>query len=233
MSEPTFYYTFDRETRELIGRGICRRLPNGDDVTYPSTHRSRTHVPPPEQVRPGYAPCFIEGKWDVVEDHRGSTVYATENGNPLVITALGPIPEGYTRTPPPDAFYVWDGNTWVNNVDMRVKALNNAIDVERDDKLLLLEFEGNIYRVDMASIAALGNAAVCAYAALSEGAGNGNLQWLEPGHDFAWIAENNRQIFMDARTLVRFHRAAVAWRSKHALVARSRKDGVFTPWPGE
>lgn len=55
--------------------------------------------------------------WSVVADHRGETVYATEDGRARVIDALGPLPGGVTTEPRPSPHHAWDDGAWVEDVE--------------------------------------------------------------------------------------------------------------------
>ncbi|MFA1285879.1 tail fiber assembly protein [Citrobacter telavivensis] len=60
-----------------------------------------TDQEPGESVE-GYAYVFISGGWSLEEDHRGETVYYIDTGEPLIITQIGPYPEGTSTTKPPE-----------------------------------------------------------------------------------------------------------------------------------
>ena len=56
-----------------------------------------TYTQPPSKN--GYIPRWAAGKWSLVEDHVGVAGYL--NGTPHTITDYGPLPEGWSDTPPP------------------------------------------------------------------------------------------------------------------------------------
>lgn len=58
-----------------------------------------TDEQPGEEIE-GYVYVFIDGAWNAKEDHRGETVYLLETGEEIVITEIGPYPEGTTTTKP-------------------------------------------------------------------------------------------------------------------------------------
>ena len=64
--------------------------------------RNATRIPPPE--RPGFWPVYMRGRegvrdgWELFEDHCGQEGWV--NGEPLRIAGLGPLPEGWSNTPP-------------------------------------------------------------------------------------------------------------------------------------
>ena len=47
----------------------------------------------------GYWPCEKNGEWVDIEDHREKKGWI--NGEPATITELGPLPDGWSETPPP------------------------------------------------------------------------------------------------------------------------------------
>jgi hypothetical protein len=74
----------------------------------PFTHEAMANpgsLPPKNAIRT--APAFAEGKWPVfenggwtlIDDRRGQEGYL--NGQPYKIEKLGPVPDGWTDTPPP------------------------------------------------------------------------------------------------------------------------------------
>ena len=51
------------------------------------------------EVIPGFIPRYVEGVVIQVEDHRGKQGYV--NGEPYTVTKPGPLPDGWSDTPPP------------------------------------------------------------------------------------------------------------------------------------
>ena len=47
----------------------------------------------------GFVPCWDGGKWVQVEDHKGKEGYV--DGNSYTIKDYGPLPKGWSDTPPP------------------------------------------------------------------------------------------------------------------------------------
>lgn len=62
----------------------------------PPTNAIRGSIP---TIEPGYHPVEENGEWISLEDHRGEKGYL--DGQPHTITELGPLPEGWSDTPPP------------------------------------------------------------------------------------------------------------------------------------
>ncbi|ELN6851690.1 DUF2190 family protein [Escherichia coli] len=73
---------------------------------------------PPEAIS-GYVVCrtaTLNG-WEHVPDHRGETVYSTENGNPVLITQPGDYPADTTTKQPATPWDTWNGEAWVTDTE--------------------------------------------------------------------------------------------------------------------
>jgi len=79
---------------------------------------SRTTEQAPPECEPGFAAVFDGESWQVLEDHRGQTIHDTGSGAARAVTAVGPIPEGWTAQPRPDARHVWGGQAWILDADL-------------------------------------------------------------------------------------------------------------------
>ena len=73
----------------------------------------------------GYVSVFTGSGWGKEEDHRGNTVYSTEDGEASKVDYIGPIKDGYTSTAPSTPYDKWDGEKWVTDQDAQ-----HAADVE-------------------------------------------------------------------------------------------------------
>ncbi|MFZ5254089.1 tail fiber assembly protein [Enterobacter roggenkampii] len=71
----------------------------------------------PPVYEAGKAIIRADGKWVMVDDHRGETVYSTENGQPIEVKALGNYPDKTTLIPPGTPYDKWDGKAWVTDYD--------------------------------------------------------------------------------------------------------------------
>ncbi|EHZ4633346.1 tail fiber assembly protein, partial [Escherichia coli] len=58
-----------------------------------------------------------EASWNLVEDHRGKTVYDVASGDALFISELGPLPENVTWLSPEGEFQKWNGTAWVKDAE--------------------------------------------------------------------------------------------------------------------
>lgn len=77
-----------------------------------------TDIEPPKN-KEGFIAIFnVENnKWSLVEDHRGSTVYSTESGEPIIISDIGSLPDNTTKTCPDGQFKKWSNDKWVDDTE--------------------------------------------------------------------------------------------------------------------
>ncbi|MDR5615563.1 tail fiber assembly protein, partial [Arsenophonus sp.] len=70
----------------------------------------------------------LDGKqWLYVPDHRGKTVYDTNNRASYPVDYLGEIKTGFTLLAPVTKFDKWDGKKWVtDNQAMKADQINTA-----------------------------------------------------------------------------------------------------------
>ncbi|HBR4776056.1 tail fiber assembly protein [Escherichia coli] len=67
--------------------------------------------------------------WEYVADHRGETVYSTETGEAVIISAPGDYPDDTTTLAPPTPYDTWNGSEWVTDTKAQ-----HAADVEAADQ---------------------------------------------------------------------------------------------------
>jgi len=75
-----------------------------------------TDIDPGDEF-PGEVLIFTGEGWRQEEDHRGETVYSTENATPSTIDYIGPVHDGYTEIAPSTPYDKWDGDKWVADSD--------------------------------------------------------------------------------------------------------------------
>lgn len=118
-------------TNEFIGESDAYIPP------YTGLPANCTDVEPPT-VPAGYAAVFDFSTecWQIIEDHRGKTVYSVETGSPILITELGAIQQNVTSIPPDGEYQKWDGSAWVTDESAKHDALlQNA----ENEKLQLMQ----------------------------------------------------------------------------------------------
>ncbi|EKP9695998.1 tail fiber assembly protein, partial [Escherichia coli] len=75
-----------------------------------------TDVDPGEMVA-GKVFMFTGTGWRQDEDHRGETVYSTDDTSSSTIDYIGPVRKGYTTVAPSGPYQKWDGKKWVTDTD--------------------------------------------------------------------------------------------------------------------
>lgn len=76
----------------------------------------------PPKITTGYIAQRTGDVWAVVADHRGKTLYNTDTGEPIVISALGELPANSTALAPTTPFDRWNGTQWVTDKTARHSA---------------------------------------------------------------------------------------------------------------
>lgn len=104
----------------------------------------------------------------------------------------------------------------------------SAVNVERDRRIasgFVFPYpDGKVFQLNIPNITA---ALASATASVINGAQDGDLRWLDPNKDFAWIAMDNTELTMDARTAMMFGQSATAWNSSLMTAARAIKDRIL------
>lgn len=113
----------------------------------------------------------------------------------------------------------------------RIRArTQDAIDAERDRRIDGgVTFNGTRFQTRPADRENVAGATQLATLAVMAGAQAGNLRWHGGAADFAWIAEDNSVVTMDAQTVISFGRAVAAHKSAHIFAARDLKDSDPIP----
>ncbi|EEJ0779828.1 DUF4376 domain-containing protein [Salmonella enterica] len=92
-----------------------------------------TDIAPPE-IPAGSVAVFDNEKntWNVVEDHRGQTVYRTDTGNPIYISEPGPLPENTTTQAPASPIDKFEDGQWVADLNTALIQKHADINSWRD-----------------------------------------------------------------------------------------------------
>ncbi|NDV53396.1 DUF4376 domain-containing protein [Salipiger sp. PrR003] len=105
-----------------------------------------------------------------------------------------------------------------------------AINAERDRRINGgFIFGGVVYQTRPEDRENMAGAATSALAAITDGAQPGDLRWHGGSSDFAWIAQDNTLVPMDAQTMLAFGQAAMAHKQAHIFAARALKDMPEAP----
>ncbi|OQP31002.1 tail fiber assembly protein [Pantoea latae] len=103
-------YNYDSQSGEYINM-VEEYLPQGVGVP-----ANATTVAPPV-VKAGNAAIFCKDDWHILADHRGESIYKTEDGAVTKVSELGDYPAGTTTLKPATEFDKWDGEKWVTDRD--------------------------------------------------------------------------------------------------------------------
>lgn len=99
------------------------------------------------------------------------------------------------------------------------------VNAERDRRIFSgFSFNGVRFQSRIEDQKRIAGAGTLALAAIVGGAQSGNLRWHGGDADFAWIAEDNSLVAMDAQTVIAFGQAAAHHKSRHVFAARVLKD---------
>ncbi|EHR8019919.1 tail fiber assembly protein [Escherichia coli] len=119
-------HNYDGETREYISTSteylsVGVGIPACSCLDEPGAHKA------------GYAICrSVElNSWEYVPDHRGETVYSTENGRKVTISDIGEYPENTTTIAPLTPYDKWDGEKWVTDTEAQHSAAVDAAEAQR------------------------------------------------------------------------------------------------------
>lgn len=75
----------------------------------------------------GKVAVFTGGVWKLEEDHRGESVWSTNDSQETIIDYIGEIKPGYTSFPPSTQFDKWNGSEWVTDAEaQRAAAITQA-----------------------------------------------------------------------------------------------------------
>lgn len=113
-----FYY--DRVTFEYVGWSD-EYINTG--VSMPG---DATDIAPHDSVA-GEVAIFTGSGWEQQEDHRGKTVWSTNDIKESIIDYIGEIKPGFTSFPPSTQFDKWNGDEWVTDAEaQRTAAITQA-----------------------------------------------------------------------------------------------------------
>lgn len=113
-------FNYDGETKEYLSSSV-EYLAVGVGIP------ANSCTDAPGESKEGFAIRRTEDftAWEYVADHRGETVYSTETGEAVIISAPGDYPECTTTLEPSTPYDTWSGNEWVTDTEAQ-----HAADVE-------------------------------------------------------------------------------------------------------
>ncbi|HBE2837617.1 TPA: tail fiber assembly protein [Escherichia coli] len=117
-------FNYDGETREYLSSSV-EYLPVGVGIP------ANSCTDAPGERKEDFAICRTADftAWEYIADHRGETVYSTETGEEVSITAPGDYPENTTTLAPATPYDTWNGSEWVTDTEAQ-----HAADVEAADQ---------------------------------------------------------------------------------------------------
>lgn len=123
-------YNYDGETREYLSSSV-EYLAVGVGIP------ANSCVDAPGDSKEGFAICRTVDftAWEYVADHRGETVYSTETGEAVSITAPGDYPENTITLAPSTPYDTWNGSEWVTNTEAQHVA---DVEAAKQQKVALL-----------------------------------------------------------------------------------------------
>ncbi|EJB1248286.1 tail fiber assembly protein [Salmonella enterica] len=89
-----------------------------------------TDIAPGDDIA-GKVAVFTGDGWQQQEDHRGETVWSTEDGSVTIIEYIGEIKPDFTTTSPSTPFDKWDGGKWVTDIEAQHAAAITQKENER------------------------------------------------------------------------------------------------------
>ncbi|WP_110915432.1 tail fiber assembly protein [Enterobacter roggenkampii] len=130
-------FNYDGETREYLSTSV-EYLAVG--VGLPANSCTEE----PGESKEGFAICRTADftAWEYVADHRGETVYSTDSGESVIISAPGDYPKGTTTLEPSTPYDTWNGSEWVTDNETQHKADMEA--AEQQKAALLTEAQTTI-----------------------------------------------------------------------------------------
>ena len=131
-------YNLSADTNEFIGK--C----DGFIPAHTGIPANSTDIAPPPMEEGVIAVFDAKAtKWEIVEDHRGETVYDVNTGEALDIIHLGPLPDNVVTIRPDHSFVKWNGKEWIHDVDAERNTLVSEAQAEKIRRLkeVTLEIE--------------------------------------------------------------------------------------------
>ncbi|KAA1048897.1 tail fiber assembly protein [Pseudocitrobacter sp. 73] len=121
-----FYY--DSMTGEYIGWS--------DEYIYVglSMPGNSTDTDPGEEMV-GLVAVFNDGGWVYEPNHRGETVYSTDDGTTSTVDYIGDIRDGFTTIAPGTKYDKWDGEKWVTDSEAQHVADAATAEAEKQSRI--------------------------------------------------------------------------------------------------
>jgi len=125
-------YNYSQITNEYLSTKEARLDPIDQQPMLPAYSTAVT-IP---TIPTGFAVVFNGTTWDLLEDHRGDTVYDTDTKEQLAYGEIGIIDSQYTTIAPLE-FSTWNGNAWIVDLSLAKSENIKEIDVTAEARRLL------------------------------------------------------------------------------------------------
>jgi hypothetical protein len=90
-----------------------------------------TDIDPGDDIA-GKVAVFTDGVWKLEEDHRGQTVWSTNDGRAEIVDYIGEIKPDFTTMSPSTPFDIWDCDKWVTDTETQHAAAITQAENERE-----------------------------------------------------------------------------------------------------
>ncbi|HAT2216857.1 TPA: tail fiber assembly protein [Citrobacter freundii] len=84
-----------------------------------------TNIAPGNEVA-GEVTVFTGKDWKRQKDHRGETVWSTDDGSAITVDYIGSVRDGYTSIAPSTPYDKWDGEQWITDTEAQHAADKEA-----------------------------------------------------------------------------------------------------------
>lgn len=89
-----------------------------------------TDIDPGDEIA-GKVAVFTDGVWRLEEDHRGESVWSTNDGRAAIVDYIGEVKPDFTTMSPSTPFDKWDGMQWVTDTEAKYAAAITQAENER------------------------------------------------------------------------------------------------------
>ena len=156
--------------------------------------------------------------WSLTPDFRGQMSYSTTTGAMQPVTALGPLPAGYTLIPRPAAWYTWDAS--ISNWELNLTTCRTLACATVDDQVASLR--SAVYTSDPGQAMAYSLKLQQAQACLSN-AGASNAAYPYLAAEIGITAPTLQGV---AQTIVAAGAACTAWGMSLEPIRLSAKNAI-------
>lgn len=139
----TFKISDEPQTIKIFNLSASTMEFIGDSDAYIPAHTGlpaySTTVKPPS-IPDGKVAVFNEEKssWVLMEDHRGISVYDTDSGSMMIISEIGPLPQGLTAIAPDGQFQKWDGEQWIKDEEAEKASLLREAETKKSQLMQIV-----------------------------------------------------------------------------------------------